>query len=131
MIAVRARVIVGHGMGVDRAGPGGVTTDIGVVVGDAWQGRGAGTALIRTLVSRAQARGAAVVTMDVLHGNERVMSMITSQWPRARTTLSPDGMTVGIQLPRRRPDPAGRCGATLRRRARPAGRPRAATRFGR
>ena len=75
-------VIIGHAMAVDRparpagsaveparsavqsarsavrpAPPGGLVTEIGVVVADAWQGRGMGSALVRALISRAQARG--------------------------------------------------------------------------
>lgn len=111
VVAIGGGVIVGHGMGVDRAGPGGdVATDIGVVVGDAWQGQGVGPMLIRALVSRAQARGSAFLTMDVLHGNERVMAMITGHWPSAHTFLTSDGVAVRIQLPKRHPHPAGHQG---------------------
>ena len=59
VIAVRGGVIVGHAMAADRTDPRGTrVTDIGVVVADAWQGRGLGSALMRALVTRAQARGA-------------------------------------------------------------------------
>ena len=41
VVAVRGGVIIGHAMGADRVEPGGVrVTDVGVVVADAWQGRG-------------------------------------------------------------------------------------------
>ena len=56
-------------------------TDIGVVVADAWQGQGVGSALVRALVSRAQARGVTSLSMDVLPGNHRVLAMIAGTGP--------------------------------------------------
>jgi acetyltransferase len=104
LIAVRDGVIVGHAMASDQAGPRGeLTTDIGVVVADACQRQGVGAALIRALVSRAQARGVAVLTMDVLHGNTDVLGMIMSHWPRARATRTDDGVAMQVRLPQHRP----------------------------
>jgi GNAT superfamily N-acetyltransferase len=122
VIAIRGGAIIGHAMGADRAGPtGDRMTDIGVVVADAWQGHGVGSALVRTLISRAQARGAAFLTMDVLHGNNHVLAMITSHWPTARTAHSPDGVTVHVRLPRRTwQQPRVRPGRPLTATARPA-----------
>src|ERR1700722_13641228 len=55
VLATRGAVIVGHAMAVDASGPCGArTTDIGVVVADAWQGQGVGSALMRTLIAGAQ-----------------------------------------------------------------------------
>jgi len=92
VVAVRGGLIIGHAMAADQAGPPGPpgpnnarVTDIGVVVADAWQGRGLGAALMRALFAEAQARGVTSVTMDVLHGNRRVLAMITGHWPAART----------------------------------------------
>ena len=70
VLATRDGVIIGHGMAADRSGPCGArTTDIGVVVADAWQRQGVGSALVRALITGAQVRGVTSVTMDVLPGN--------------------------------------------------------------
>jgi GNAT superfamily N-acetyltransferase len=115
LVAVRGGVIIGHAMAVDqamdqamdravdqamdRASPeAGLITDIGVVVADAWQGRGVGAALMRALLGRAQARGVTGVSMDVLPSNRAVLAMITSHWAAARTGRSADSVTVSIQL---------------------------------
>jgi GNAT superfamily N-acetyltransferase len=101
--------IVGHAMAADRgAGPAAdrgtdqdavpIATDIGVVVADSWQGHGLGSALVRTLVTRATARGAGVLTMDVLPGNYRVIAMIRSHWPQARTSRSADSIVFSVPL---------------------------------
>jgi GNAT superfamily N-acetyltransferase len=85
VIAITDGGIVGHAMAADRATPrGGQTSDIGVVVADAWQGRGVGSALMRALITGAGARGVTSLTMDVLPGNHQVLAMITDHWPAAR-----------------------------------------------
>lgn len=103
VIAVRDGVIIGHAMAADRAGTGEAgnlrTTDIGVVVADAWQGRGVGSALIRALISAAQARGVTSMIMDVLHGNRRVLAMILGRWPAADISRYPDCTSVRVRLP--------------------------------
>jgi GNAT superfamily N-acetyltransferase len=99
LVAVRGGVIIGHAMAVDLVSPeAGLITDIGVVVADAWQGRGVGAALMRALIGRAQARGVTGVSMDVLPSNRAVLAMITSHWAAARTGRSADSVTVSIQL---------------------------------
>jgi GNAT superfamily N-acetyltransferase len=100
LAAVRSGVIVGHAMAVDRADPRGTwVTDIGVVVDDAWQGRGVGAALMRAIVTGAQARGVSVLEMDVLDGNQRVLAMVTTHWPAARVDHTPDGLAIRVRLP--------------------------------
>jgi GNAT superfamily N-acetyltransferase len=100
LVAERRGVIIGHAMAVDYARSStGLRTDFGVVVADAWQGRGVGAALVRALVSRAQARGVTEVVMDVMPSNREVLAMITSHWAAARTARSADSVTVQIQLP--------------------------------
>lgn len=100
LAAVRSGVIVGHAMAVDRADPRGTwVTDIGVVVDDAWQGRGVGAALMRAIVTGAQARGVSVLEMDVLDGNQRVLAMVTAHWPAARVNHTPDGLAIRVRLP--------------------------------
>ena len=99
VVAVRGGVIVGHAMAADRTGPRGArVADIGVVVADAWQGRGLGSALMRALVTRAQVRGMTLLEMDVLDGNRQVIDMITSHWPAARVERSPDSISIRIRL---------------------------------
>jgi ribosomal protein S18 acetylase RimI-like enzyme len=99
LLATRGGVIIGHGMAADVPGPGGArTTDIGVVVADAWQHRGVGSALVRALIAGAQVRGVTSVTMDVMHGNDRALAMIKGHWPAARTGRSKDCDTLCITL---------------------------------
>jgi len=103
LVAVRAGVIVGHAMAVDRAEPrelrGIRIADIGVVVNDAWQGRGVGSALMRALVTGAQARGVTTLEMDVLNGNRQVLGMITGHWPGAHVEHNSDGFAIRVRLP--------------------------------
>ena len=101
VIAVRGGVIIGHGLAADQAGPGGTRmTDIGVVVADAWQRRGVGSALIRALVAGAQARGVTSLAMEVLPHNYQVLAMIKGHWPGSRIGHDRDGVTFRVDLPR-------------------------------
>jgi GNAT superfamily N-acetyltransferase len=77
-----------------------------VVVADAWQSQGVGSALMRALISRAQARGVTALRMDVLYDNHRVRSMIASHWTEMRTDRSADCITVQVPLPQHRPQAA-------------------------
>ena len=105
IVAVADGVVVGHAMAADRPDPGGSSvTDIGVVVADAWQRRGVGAALIRALLTRAQARGVTSLAMDVLPGNRQVLAMIIGHWPDAAIGRSPDSLDIRIPLPQPRPD---------------------------
>jgi len=102
MVATRGRVIIGHAMATDRTGPRGTRmTDIGMVVADAWQGQGVGSALMRALITSAQARGVTSLVMDVLPGNHQVLVMIKGHWPAARAGHSRDYDTICVQLPHR------------------------------
>jgi ribosomal protein S18 acetylase RimI-like enzyme len=77
LVATQSGAIIGHAMAVDSAGPGGdAMAEIGVVVADAWQGRGVGSGLVRALAARARARGATAVVMEVMAENQRVLGMI-------------------------------------------------------
>jgi ribosomal protein S18 acetylase RimI-like enzyme len=107
LVAVRGGAIVGHAMAVDRADPHGArVTDIGVVVDDAWQGRGVGSALMRALVTGAQARGVTTLEMDVLDSNRQVLAMITAHWPAARVDRNSDGLAIRVRLPQASSQPA-------------------------
>ncbi len=99
VIAVADGVVIGHAMAADRAASrGDRMTDFGVVVADAWQGGGIGSALVRALVTRAQARGVTAVAMDVLPGNHQVLAMIARHWPAARTSHAPDYVSIEVRL---------------------------------
>src|SRR5207248_1692938 len=85
LVATWNGVIIGHAMAVDTAGPSGAAaTEIGVVVADAWQGRGVGSGLIRALASRARARGATTLVMEVMAENRQGLAMIAGRGPDAR-----------------------------------------------
>jgi GNAT superfamily N-acetyltransferase len=99
VVAVRGGLIIGHAMAVDQAGPHGArTADVGVVVADAWQGLGVGSALMRALTAGAQARGVTSLTMDVLPGNHRMLALIARHWPAARAESSGGFATFHIRL---------------------------------
>ncbi len=74
-------------------------TEIGVVVADAWQGQGVGSALVRALISGAQSRGVTSLSMDVLPENHQVLDMITAHWGAVRTHRDADCVTLRVALP--------------------------------
>ena len=101
VVAVRGGVIIGHAMAVDQAGPRGArTAEAGLVVADAWQGLGVGSALLRALADAAQARGVTSLTMDVLPGNRRMLALIARHWPAAHAGRSSGFATFRVLLPR-------------------------------
>jgi acetyltransferase len=107
LVAARGATIVGHAMAVDRTDHRGVrVTDIGLVVADAWQGRGVGAALMRALVTGARARGVCVLEMDVLNVNHQVLAMVTTHWPAARVEHTSDGVAIRVRLPQVSVSPA-------------------------
>ena len=69
-----------------------------MVVADAWQRQGVGWTLVRALITGAQVRGVTSVTMDVLHGNDRVLAMIKGHWRAARARRSRDCDTICVRL---------------------------------
>jgi GNAT superfamily N-acetyltransferase len=113
LVAVADGAIVGHALAADRLVPEGGqgrTTDLGVVVADAWQGRGLGSALMRAVVGQAQARGVVSLAMDVLHVNRKMLGMILRRWPAACTDYSRDSLAIRVRLappqPAQPPQPA-------------------------
>jgi GNAT superfamily N-acetyltransferase len=99
VIATRRGSVIGHAMAVDRTGGDGVrTSDIGLVVADRWQQLGVGSALLRSVVARAAARGVGVLVMDVLPGNKQMLAMIARRWPGARHEFSADSITIRVCL---------------------------------
>jgi len=99
LVATRNGTIIGHAMAVDSPGPGGdAVAEIGVVVTDAWQGRGVGSGLVRALAARARARGATTLVMEVLAENQRVLGMIARRWPGARHDRNAAYLTIHARL---------------------------------
>ncbi len=117
LVATCDGVVVGHAIAVEVEDPGSpVLADVGVVVADAWQGRGVGSALLRTLVTRAGGRGAAGITMSVLPENRRVLANLA---PSAGDKSPVTGRSVSWRCaPTRHIGAAalGRSGARSRRR---------------
>ena len=70
-----------------------------MVVADAWQGQGVGSALVRALLRRAQARGVTSLCMDVLPDNRQVLAMIAGHWAAARSRRDVDCVSIQIELP--------------------------------
>jgi predicted RNA polymerase sigma factor len=66
-----------------------------------------GSALVRALITSAQARGVTSVAMDALPGNHQVLALIAGHWAAARTGHSRDYDTICVQLPHARRRYAG------------------------
>jgi GNAT superfamily N-acetyltransferase len=66
-----------------RSGPGGrsgpLTAELGVLVGDAWQRQGAGTAMTAVLLDRARARGVERVAASVLSGRAPLLRAMAAR----------------------------------------------------
>jgi len=80
------------------------TADIAVTVADAWQGRGIGKRLLRTLVDHAAAAGIARLTGDVLATNIPMLSLARSAG--FRMSAHPEGShmrLISLSLNDRRP----------------------------
>jgi ribosomal protein S18 acetylase RimI-like enzyme len=91
--------LIGHAMAADRIASDGMrTVEIGLVVADASQRRGVGSALLRVLLARAFARGARTVVMEVLPGNKDVLAMIARRWPAACYERTADSVVVRAPL---------------------------------
>jgi GNAT superfamily N-acetyltransferase len=85
------------------------TADIGVLIEDAWQRRGVGTALLSALVRRVRERGSRFLRADVLDDNRfviRALSLLGS----AKTAVAAGSYTTVVDLAVSAP----RCQALLR-----------------
>jgi GNAT superfamily N-acetyltransferase len=99
--------VIGHGMATDSRDEAGLpVTELGVVVADAHQGHGAGSALIRALTARAQARGATTILMEVLAENRTMLALIGHYFPGARYTRDGPYVSIHVQLPVSQEEPA-------------------------
>ncbi len=113
LLAMHGGGIIGHAMAVDRAAEGDTVTEVGVVVADAWQGQGVGSALVRALLRRAQARGVTSLSMDVLPGNHQALAMIAGHWPAARSRRDADCVTIRVGLASARREPVTPAGGAM------------------
>ena len=87
--------VIGHAMAADsRAADGQLETNIGLVIGDDWQGRGLGTTLLDMLVSRAARRGVRALVLDVLPANDRMRGIIARRWPDAPAERTRDALVI-------------------------------------
>jgi GNAT superfamily N-acetyltransferase len=100
LVVTEAGAIIGHGMATDtRDSAGTPVTEVGVVVADGWQGQGVGSALTRALATRAQARGASTVMMEVLAENHEMLALIRNRFPAARYWHAGPYVTIRVPLP--------------------------------
>ena len=110
LVAVEDGAIIGHGMASDARNADGTTvTEIGVVVTDEWQRHGVGSALTLALATRAQARGATVLIMDVLAENHDMLTLITHHFPAAQSWPAGSCVTIHVPLPLTQEDQPREC----------------------
>jgi GNAT superfamily N-acetyltransferase len=87
--------VIGHAMAADAlVADGRLETNIGLVIGDDWQGRGLGTTLLDMLVSRAARRGVRTLVLDVLPANDRMRGIIARRWPDAPAERTRDALVI-------------------------------------
>jgi GNAT superfamily N-acetyltransferase len=88
--AVVARTSDGQVVGLASVGTGGGLPELGVLVEDAWQRRGLGTALVDALLRRARERGVVRLVASVLPGREGVLTGLDRRLPRHRVQHTSD-----------------------------------------
>jgi GNAT superfamily N-acetyltransferase len=95
LVTDEADHVIAHGMAVDdRTDRGALSTEIGLVVADCWQGQGLGTTLLAVLARRAADRGVPTMVMEVLPDNERMLGIIGRRWPDAPRERTADSIIV-------------------------------------
>jgi GNAT superfamily N-acetyltransferase len=72
--------------------------DLGVVVEDAFQGRGIGRALLRTLEKVALNRGIRALTGDMAYGNARAVALLRGTGRPIRTQVGSGGVSFTLTL---------------------------------
>ena len=106
LVVTEGCVVIGHGMATDtRDDAGRPVTELAVVVADEHRGRGAGSALIRALTVRAQARGASTLLLDVLAENREMLDLVAHYFPAAGYSRSGPYLAIRVPLPAPFPDP--------------------------
>lgn len=81
-VALRDGEIIGHVLWTPLRGRSGAV-DLGIVVADAWQGHGVGSALLAVTVADAQASGMARLEFSVLAENRKVNRFVRRRWARS------------------------------------------------
>jgi RimJ/RimL family protein N-acetyltransferase len=81
---------------LQTAEPGG--GELALLVEDAWQGRGLGTAMLRRLGSLAQARGLAELRAHVLPGNRRMLGVFERAGLTGRRTFEEGVVRVSVPV---------------------------------
>ena len=106
LVVTAGAEVIGHGMATDtRDDAGRPVTELAVGVADEHRGRGAGSALIRALTVRAQARGASTLLLDVLAENREMLDLVAHYFPAAGYRRSGPYLTIRVPLPAPFPDP--------------------------
>lgn len=85
----------------DRLADDPVAADVAVVIGDAWQHHGVGTALMRELTRAAKRKGIDRFTATMLADNRPVVDFVHHTAPAARLRF--DGTELAMDLPLLRP----------------------------
>jgi ribosomal protein S18 acetylase RimI-like enzyme len=83
VVTNRDGAVIAHAMAADTTVPGGLASNIGLVVADPCQQQGLGTLLLSTLIGRASRRGVGSLVLDVLPSNDRMLGIIARRWPDA------------------------------------------------
>lgn len=105
--AVHDAVVLRYGDGLHIAGlaslvaaPGDRwSTELGVLVADAWQGRGVGRALVAALVDRAVSRGVGELTASVLPGRAGLLRALGRRLELIEVVGESDYVTGRFRLP--------------------------------
>jgi GNAT superfamily N-acetyltransferase len=90
LLAVHDGEIVGHAMYGAVPGRAG-TGELAVVVTDAWQRRGLGSRLVRTLLAAAARHDVREMGFSILADNRPAQRFVSTSWPQARPVFA-DGM---------------------------------------
>jgi GNAT superfamily N-acetyltransferase len=96
--AVVARAADGAVIGLGSVGSGDGVAELGVLVEDAWQRQGVGTALVDALIARARCRSVTRIAAGVLPGRDDVLSGLDRRLPKHRVRYQRDATTHVYEL---------------------------------
>ena len=72
--------------------------DMGIVLTDAWQGRGLGGPMLARLAAEARRREITTLTAEVLWGNRRMLRLAARTFPEMRATYASGSCSLTIDL---------------------------------